>query len=489
MNINLDKTIDLIETPIIFINSEYDIKYFNNAAKKIIFDNNSILNIIDEVYLPILENGIKNNFPFALSEKRLLKKSILTTTQDSYKLTVKPIDESLYLVEFTKTASVKKTSSLLIKKNREFIKHSNILSDLMRIKSNGSKIDTMTSEEIIKVYEEQLKLQFAIDDAVNKTIAPIVDGNLTIPDAAELILSEIKNIVNSQKGFIIAKSESGYDIIHEYGTNEHLSDSKKLSMLFTNLSNYKKPAYFNDCHDVINCRDFALSIDVFHSILIVPLVVEGIDYGYIVLIDSPDVFTETHLKITTRLGQLFSLSIQRTNYLKRLRNQASIDILTGCYNRRHGMSMLDTIYAKSKASKKPFSILFFDINNLKTVNDKMGHDYGDDLIRSFAEITRQAIREDEVFSRYGGDEFVLILPDCPLNIAKEIEGRILGGIDKFNKTAGKKFEVNVSIGAIEYNSECNMTTDELIKKADEIMYENKRKYKQELLKNAKNNPH
>ncbi len=489
MDISIEKTIDLIETPIIFIDGSYDIKYFNNAAKKIINDNTSILNVIDPVYQPILENGIRNNFPFVLSEKRLLKHSLLTTTQDSFKLTVKPTDNGLYLIEFTKTASASKTSGLLIKKNREFIKHSNILSDLIRIKSNGKKIETMTGEEIIKIYEEQLKLQFAIDDAVNKTIAPIVDGNLKIPDAANLIMSEIKTIVNSKKGFIIAKNESGYDIIYEYGTDNTLTDSKKLNMLFANLSVYKNPAYFNDCSTVQNCRELAQSTEKFNNIMIIPLVVEGIDYGYIVLIDSPDLFTETHLKIATRLGQLFSLSIQRTNYLRRLRNQASIDILTGCYNRRYGMSMLDKIYNKAQTTEKPFSILFFDINNLKTVNDKMGHDFGDDLIRSFAEITRNAIREDEVFARYGGDEFVLILPDCTLKIAKNIENRIVKGIDDFNKTAGKKFEVNVSIGAIEYNKDCKMTPDELISKADEIMYENKRRYKQERLLNAENNSH
>jgi diguanylate cyclase (GGDEF)-like protein len=302
-------------------------------------------------------------------------------------------------------------------------------------------------------------------------------------------MTEIKNIISSRKGFIIAKKENGYYIINEYGMDNMLTDGKKLNMLFVNLSIYKEPSYFNNCSEAENCNELSQIVNSFINIVIVPLVVEGIDYGYIVLIDSSDAFTETQLKIATRLGQLFSLSIQRTNYLKRLRSQASIDILTGCYNRRHGMAMLDKIYIESKTSGIPFSILFFDINNLKTVNDKMGHDFGDDLIKSFADITQKVIRENEVFARYGGDEFILIIPDCTIDIARKIESRIKRGIDKFNKTGDKQFEVNVSIGAVEYNKDINLTADELVSQADAIMYENKRKYKQEMLLNAENNSH
>ena len=123
------------------------------------------------------------------------------------------------------------------------------------------------------------------------------------------------------------------------------------------------------------------------------------------------------------------------------------------------------------------SICYIDINDLKNVNDNFGHEAGDSLIRYIVEDIKTAMRESDILSRIGGDEFLLIFPDCRLNEVKSIWKRVQESLEERNSRPDSKFNISASYGFAETDSENALTSDEIIQIADKRMYNHKRQTK------------
>ena len=116
--------------------------------------------------------------------------------------------------------------------------------------------------------------------------------------------------------------------------------------------------------------------------------------------------------------------IKKRRYTERLRDnvQASIELaitdgLTGLFNRRYMETHLGTLVEQAAAHKKPITVLVLDIDYFKAVNDGYGHDAGDDVLREFALRIRKAIRNIDLACRYGGEEFVIVMPETDMAVA------------------------------------------------------------------------
>ena len=168
---------------------------------------------------------------------------------------------------------------------------------------------------------------------------------------------------------------------------------------------------------------------------------------------------------------------QRNNSKRQLLTFATYDEMTGIYNRRAGIERLDQEIESAIANKFKFSICFMDINGLKEVNDNLGHAKGDELILDTIEIIEKNINEDDYVIRLGGDEFLVCRPNQSYKDAMEGWDKIAKDIDKYNATSGKEFIISVSIGVEELPKDYKISTDDIIKKADEKMYQNKREIK------------
>jgi len=164
---------------------------------------------------------------------------------------------------------------------------------------------------------------------------------------------------------------------------------------------------------------------------------------------------------------------------------ATYDELTGVYNRRVGMEFLKQELKKMRRGKSLLSICYIDVNDLKIVNDNFGHEAGDNLILAIVEDIKSAMRESDILSRIGGDEFLLIFPDCGLSEVKSIWRRVQKSMRERNKKPGNEYEISASYGFAETSSENILFIDELIQIADRKMYANKRRAK---IKNLNNKP-
>ncbi len=175
--------------------------------------------------------------------------------------------------------------------------------------------------------------------------------------------------------------------------------------------------------------------------------------------------------------------IRKKRYAERLRDNfqlsmemAITDALTSLHNRRYMESHLGTLVDEAAARGKPLSLLILDIDYFKSINDNFGHDAGDDVLREFATRVRKSIRGIDLACRYGGEEFVVVMPETDVAVAQVVAERIRRRIAAepfpIQKGAGT-IDVTISIGIAALTA-ANDTADTILKRADQALYRAKR---------------
>jgi len=163
-----------------------------------------------------------------------------------------------------------------------------------------------------------------------------------------------------------------------------------------------------------------------------------------------------------------SLAAQLRTALQKVELDAATDALTGQWNRRALDDVLKQQVQRRAVSGKTFSILMLDIDFFKSINDEFGHLVGDDVLRAFAQKLREFLRSDDVCARFGGEEFVVVLPDTPLATAMDIGERIRRGIAQTPLLTKPKVQATVSVGVA--TMEQGQSITELFAAADAAVY-------------------
>jgi len=154
--------------------------------------------------------------------------------------------------------------------------------------------------------------------------------------------------------------------------------------------------------------------------------------------------------------------------------KASTDPLTKIYNMRFFYEIADRHLENIKRFQIPLSLIIFDIDYFKNINDTYGHQSGDNVINEIVSICQEIIRDEDILARYGGEEFVILLPNTDIENAKKTAERIRKKIEssKFNLKE-KVTEVTISLGLTTYDQNQPVNIKELIQQADEALYESK----------------
>jgi two-component system, cell cycle response regulator len=160
-------------------------------------------------------------------------------------------------------------------------------------------------------------------------------------------------------------------------------------------------------------------------------------------------------------------------YHEEIYRMTIVDGLTQIHNKRYLFEALDKELIRARRYDRQLSLLIFDIDFFKNINDQYGHLAGDHVLRELARIVQERIRRDEVFARYGGEEFVIVLPETPLAggvaLAENLRGRVETHAFAFQ---GERIPVTISVGCAMLAEE--KTAAELIQRADDKLYEAKR---------------
>jgi diguanylate cyclase (GGDEF)-like protein len=204
--------------------------------------------------------------------------------------------------------------------------------------------------------------------------------------------------------------------------------------------------------------------------LIVPLIASGERFGTLELVG--DSFSKEQRMNAASLAAHAVVALENAHLHGMVERQALVDGLTGLANRRAAADALHAEAARAGRLQTPLSVVLADLDGFKDVNDIHGHAVGDEVLKAFAEVVRETIRESDVAGRWGGEEFLLLLPGADLEGALQLAERVRAGLAGRRIPGAPDLHVTASFGVAEYGGESN--SEQLLAAADSALYRAKR---------------
>jgi diguanylate cyclase (GGDEF)-like protein len=226
-----------------------------------------------------------------------------------------------------------------------------------------------------------------------------------------------------------------------------------------------------DPRDGLVCRHFVDQPAT--GYLCVPLTVQGETLGLLCLIGSPGAASRSAVKqrIAVTMGEAIKLSLSNLRLREKLREQATLDALTGLYNRRHLNECLPRELHAALRRKSPISVAMLDLDHFKEFNDTFGHETGDVLLGEVGRLLRDNVRKSDIACRYGGEEFVVVFPDSSLADTRARVQKICALVKTLELRHGETplGTVTLSAGVAEAGVH-GATASEVLRAADEALY-------------------
>lgn len=201
---------------------------------------------------------------------------------------------------------------------------------------------------------------------------------------------------------------------------------------------------------------------------------KGLELGVNDYIIMPVDYNEMAARVKTQIRRKKYQDALKSNYQQTI-SRSITDGLTGLYNRHYLNTHLDNLVRQSLNNNKPMSLIILDMDHFKAVNDTYGHDIGDQVLKQFADIVIKSIRSSDLAARFGGEEFVVLMPETDNQQAKDAAERIRKTLEttqlKVTHEVGQ-IQKTVSIG-VSFMNDMGDTGQAMLKRADEVLYKAK----------------
>ncbi|MBT9164884.1 MAG: Cyclic di-GMP phosphodiesterase response regulator RpfG [candidate division WS2 bacterium] len=355
--------------------------------------------------------------------------------------------------------------------------------DVQSDKFNAFREDDITTIQTItdqlSVAVENLQLYKDLEKRVNElsslyAIAQSITSILTLDDVLNQALAKLRQVVPSHATAILlfdpslnvlkvkafsGPSITGLETIHfkpGQGITGTAYQTKK-GIIVPDVE--KDPRYITGFLDI-------------RSEIAVPLIYQDEILG-VLNAESKEInaYNEDHLRIVNYFANQVAIAIRNAQLFEETQRLAATDPLTGVWNRGHVEKLLKTELERAHRFHQEFSVLLIDLDNLKFFNDTYGHSAGDKVICMLAQLLLNTCREIDIVGRYGGDEFVVILPETDAPGATVVGERILTALKKeaFWTPKATRVPINITIGVASYPSDAD-EVDRLLSLADAAMY-------------------
>ena len=209
-------------------------------------------------------------------------------------------------------------------------------------------------------------------------------------------------------------------------------------------------------------------VDSRHPNVVLELAREGDTRTTLVLYAPEGGFTKETRRTADWLVSQAAIALENAKLHHLVQRQATTDDLTGLVNRRRFIEALDSEIVRASAFHTPLSVVLGDLDHFKVVNDRFGHQTGDEVLRQFADLVREHLRDVDVPGRIGGEEFAILLPETDAAGAVAVAERVRRSLRSLHPTPDRSRAVTASFGVAQLMS--GETGDELLRRADIALY-------------------
>jgi|GEM_PF-757493 diguanylate cyclase (GGDEF)-like protein len=225
-------------------------------------------------------------------------------------------------------------------------------------------------------------------------------------------------------------------------------------------------------HKALDCRHFAGETPSFYVCF--PLSALGETLGVLHLSAKPETFTESRLTTIQQIGEYAALRLANLNLKEKLQHQSLRDPLTGLYNRRFLDTRLEQELVRASRNNSGIGLIMADIDGFKLFNDQFGHDAGDLVLKEVSGLLRRSMRAEDIVCRYGGEEFLAVVPESSLESVCERAEQMRAAVAKLQLDyAGNRLRKITASFGVSYSLDGGVAAAQLLRYADEALYEAK----------------
>jgi diguanylate cyclase (GGDEF)-like protein/PAS domain S-box-containing protein len=364
------------------------------------------------------------------------------------------------------------------------------------VKNSGQVIDALFSA--VSVFDDQDRLLYTHSAIVDITarkraeaaerdqralaealrdIAAALNTTLSLEEVLERVLAHVGKVVPYNAVNVMMVTDDTADIVRSDGflepgrentpaaTQVKISENPHLRM----MAESGQPVHLADTLELEGWKmRWARSYNG------APIMVKRRLVGFINLFSKePDFYNPDHASRLQAFADQAAIAIENANLYAEVQRLATLDELTNVFNRRRLFELGERELERSRRYQVPLSAILLDIDHFKKINDTYGHTVGDKVLTGIASMISRNIREIDLFGRYGGEEFVVLLPQAESVRAREVAERlrVLVSELRFHTERGE-FSVTISLGIAGVTSEVHSLAT-LIDRADQAMYEAK----------------
>lgn len=294
------------------------------------------------------------------------------------------------------------------------------------------------------------------------------------------LLEKVLIVTDFSIGWLVLKEDGRFVLKSVSGASlgiRHELEKGSLDFIYENVVSSSDPLYVLELEEIEKIEVLKREGIVFFSC--VPLRTGVETMGILVIANRVEVKFDFDLAaIFSLIGNNISLIAEKIRLFQEAERLAITDGLTGLYNIRFFYDELNKEMARSKRYNTLFSLILFDIDNFKALNDTYGHQAGDEALRSIALVLKSESRQTDIVARYGGEEFILLLPNTPRHEAFSLAERLREKIE--NKSyLEEKVKINISGGIAAFPEDAG-DSKSLLYAADMAMYEAKARGKKQI---------